>query len=264
MAVRQRGVNATEQRSNVEDSTVSTLACAAQISCDKLARMRRRQFLVLSAASIGGVLVYSLDRRVSRLYGQEKTTQTLKIPLRFFAEEEALIVAAAAARIFPSDDSGPGAKEAGVVIYIDHQLAGPYGHDSFRYTQGPFDENAPREFGYQGKATPAETYREGLKSLKGFSGLPPEEQDKKLEQIENTHLFALLRQHTLEGMFCDPIHGGNVDMVGWQLVGFPGPRMSNFAEIDKHFGEAFRPKPISLEQAIGRKVIPTEDTMVKP
>jgi gluconate 2-dehydrogenase gamma chain len=226
--------------------------------------MRRRQFLVLSAASIGGVLVYSLDRRVSRLYGQEKATQTLKIPLRFFTEVEALIVAAAAARIFPSDDSGPGAKEAGVVIYIDHQLAGPYGHDSFRYTQGPFDENAPREFGYQGKATPAETYREGLKSLKGFPGLSPEEEDKKLEQIENTHLFALLRQHTLEGMFCDPIHGGNIDMVGWQLVGFPGPRMSNYAEIDKHFGEAFRPKPISLEQAIGRKVIPTEDTMVKP
>jgi gluconate 2-dehydrogenase gamma chain len=226
--------------------------------------MRRRQFLILSAASIGGVLVYSLDRRVSRLFAQEKTTQTLKIPLRFFTEEEALIVAAAAARIFPSDDSGPAAREAGVVIYIDHQLAGPYGRDSFRYTQGPFDENAPREFGYQGKATPAETYREGLKSLKGFASLFPEDQDKKLQQIESTHLFALLRQHTLEGMFCDPIHGGNIDMVGWQLVGFPGPRMSNYAEIDKHFGEAFRPKPISLEQSIGRKVIPTEDTMVKP
>ena len=130
--------------------------------------MRRRQFLVLSAASIGGVLVYSLDRRASRLFAQEKATQTLKIPLRFFTEEEALIVAAAAARIFPTDDSGPGAKEAGVVIYIDRQLAGPYGRDRYRYTQGPFDETAPREFGYQGKATPSETYREGLKGLKGF------------------------------------------------------------------------------------------------
>ena len=221
--------------------------------------MQRRQFLVLSAASIGGVLVYSLDRRASRLFAQEKSTQTLKIPLRFFTEEEALIVAAAASRIFPSDDAGPGAKEAGVVIYIDRQLAGPYGHDRFRYTQGPFDENAPREFGYQGKATPAETYREGLKSLKGFDKLSPEEQDKKLEQIENTHLFALLRQHTIEGMFSDPVHGGNVDMVGWQLVGFPGPRMSNYDELTKHYGEAFRPKPISLEQAIGRKVKTTED-----
>lgn len=221
--------------------------------------MRRRQFLVLSAASIGGVLVYSLDRRASRVFAQEKSSQTLKIPLRFFTEEEALIVAAAAARIFPTDDSGPGAKEAGVVIYIDRQLGGPWGRDRFRYTQGPFDENAPREFGYQGKATPRETYRDGLKTLQGFDKLPPDDQDKKLHDIENTHLFALLRQNTIEGMFSDPVHGGNVDMVGWQLVGFPGPRMSNRDDLTAHFGEAFRPKPITLEQAIGRKVRTTED-----
>src|ERR1700722_19900989 len=122
--------------------------------------MRRRRFLVLSAASIGGVLVYSLDRRASRLYAAEKSTQTLKIPLRFFTEAEALIVVAAASRIFPSDDAGPGAQEAGVVIFIDRQLAGPYGRDRYRYAQGPFDENAAPEFGYQGRATPRETYRQ--------------------------------------------------------------------------------------------------------
>jgi gluconate 2-dehydrogenase gamma chain len=221
--------------------------------------MRRRQFLVLSAASIGGVLVYSLDRQGTRLFAQEKSSQTVKIPLRFFTEDEALIVAAAASRIFPTDDAGPGAKEAGVVIYIDRQLAGPYGRDRFRYTGGPFEENAAREFGYQGKATPRESYREGLKGLTGFDRLSPEEQDKKLQQIESTHFFALLHQNTIEGMFCDPIHGGNVDMVGWQLVGFPGPRMSNYADFDKHYGEAFRPKPVSLEQVLGRKVRPTED-----
>jgi gluconate 2-dehydrogenase gamma chain len=221
--------------------------------------MRRRQFLILSAASIGGVLVYSLDRKVSRLFAQDKSTQTLKIPLRFFTEDEAMIVAAAAARIFPSDDSGPGAKEAGVVIFIDRQLGGPWGRDRYRYAQGPFDENAAREFGYQGKAAPRETYREGLKALKGFDTLTPEEQDKKLQQIENTHLFALLRQNTIEGMFSDPLHGGNVDMVGWQLIGFPGPRMSNYDEVDKHFGEAFRPKPVTLEQVLRRKIRPSED-----
>ncbi len=212
--------------------------------------MRRRQFLVLSAASVGGVLVYSLDRRASRLFAQEKSAQTLKIPLRFFTESEALIVAAAASRIFPSDDSGPGAKEAGVVIYIDRQLGGPYGRDRYRYTQGPFDENAPVEFGYQGKATPRETYREGLKGLDGFDRLSPEEQDDQLRKIETTHFFALLRQNTIEGMFCDPVHGGNVDMVGWQLVGFPGPRMSNIAEADKYYGQAFPSQTISLEQVI--------------
>jgi gluconate 2-dehydrogenase gamma chain len=102
------------------------------------------------------------------------------------------------------------------------------------------------ELGYQGKATPAEIYREGLKGLAGFHLLPTAEQDKALTQIESTLFFSLLRQHTIEGMFCDPVHGGNVDMLGWQLLGFPGARMSNYEDVDKHFGEAFRPDPVSL------------------
>jgi gluconate 2-dehydrogenase gamma chain len=219
----------------------------------------RRHFLVLSAASIGGVLVYSLDRQVSRLAAAEPSTQVLKVPLRFFTEREALIVAAAASRIFPSDDSGPGAREAGVVIFIDRQLAGPYGRDRYRYTQGPFDEHAAPEFGYQGRATPRDTYREALKGLEGFNRLAPEAQDGKLKEIETTHFFALLRQNTIEGMFCDPMHGGNADMIGWQLVGFPGPRMSNLDDVDQHYGEAFRPQPVSLEQVIGRAVPLIED-----
>jgi gluconate 2-dehydrogenase gamma chain len=219
--------------------------------------MRRREFLTLSAASIGGVLVYSLDRKVSRLSAQ--AGQSIRIPLRFFSQAEALIVAAATSRIFPSDDAGPGAREAGVAIYIDKQLAGPWGRDRHRYTEGPFEENAPAEFGYQGKATPQQIYHKGLKDLTGFDRLAPAEQDQKLKQIESTLFFSLLRQNTIEGMFCDPVHGGNVDMVGWQLIGYPGPRMSNYDDVDKHFGEAFRPKPVSLREATGRKVLPSED-----
>ena len=219
--------------------------------------MRRREFLTLSAASIGGVVVYSLDREVSRLSAQTK--KTVRIPLRFFTQAEALIVAAAAARIFPSDEAGPGAPEAGVAIYIDRQLAGPWGRDRYRYTQGPFEENAPPAFGYQGKATPRQIYRQGLQELKGFDRLSDAEQDLKLAQIETTLFFLLLRQNTIEGMFCDPMHGGNIDMVGWQLIGFPGPRMSNYDDVEKHYGEAFRPKPVSLREVTGRKVRLSED-----
>ena len=218
--------------------------------------MRRRHFLHLSAATLGGVLVYSLDRKASLLSSQAKA---VRIPLRFFTETEALIVAAAASRIFPSDDSSPGAREAGVSIFIDRQLAGPYGRDRFRYTQPPFEEAAAREFGYQGSATPRQIYRDGLKNLQGFQQLAPAEQDDALRNIESTVFFALLRQNTIEGMFCDPIHGGNVDMVGWQLIGFPGPRMSNYDEIEKYYGQAFRPKPVSLREATGAKVRPSEE-----
>ena len=146
-----------------------------------------------------------------------------------------------------------------MVIYIDRQLAGSWGRDRYRYTQGPFEEHAPAEFGYQGKATPQQIYRQGIKELMGFDRLEHAEQDHKLKQIETTLFFSLLRQNTIEGMFCDPIHGGNRDMLGWQLIGFPGPRMSNYDDVDKHFGEAFRPKPVSLSQATGRKVRPSED-----
>jgi gluconate 2-dehydrogenase gamma chain len=219
--------------------------------------MRRRQFLYLSAATIGGVLVYTLDRRGPLLSAQDNTT--LRVPLRFLTQAEALIVAAACSRIFPSDDGEPGAREAGVAIYIDRQLAGPWGRDGRRYTRGPFVENAPAELGYQGKATPQQIYRQGLRGLRGFDRLTPAEQDRKLTEIEQTRFFELLHQNTMEGMFCDPMHGGNVDMVGWQLLGFPGPHMSFLAEIEQYRGEAFRPKPMSLRQVTGRDARPSED-----
>jgi len=217
--------------------------------------MRRRHFLTFSAGSAGGLLVYTLDRRPARLHAQPGA---LRIPLRFFTQPEALDVEAAAARILPSDDTGPGAREAGVILYIDRQLAGPYGRDRYRYTQGPFLEGVPEQ-GYQGRQTPRDIYRQGLPLIAGLNALEPAEQDRRLQRIENTLFFSLLRTHTIEGMFCDPLHGGNLDMIGWQLIGFPGPRMSYFDEVDRHYGRALRMKPVSLEQIIGRKVRGSEE-----
>jgi gluconate 2-dehydrogenase gamma chain len=219
--------------------------------------MRRRRFLTLSAAAIGGTLVYTLDRR-PRLV-QAQTAQNIRIPLRFFDEREALTVAAAVARIFPSDESGPGAPEAGVAVYIDRQLASRYGRDRFRYTQPPFEDGLP-ELGYQGKATPREIYREGIARLgPRFATLAPAAQDAKLREVEASYFFRLLRQHTIEGMFSDPLHGGNAEMIGWQLIGYPGPQMSWAEHIARHYGEAFRPKPASLEQVVGHRIAPWED-----
>lgn len=214
--------------------------------------MKRRRFLTLPAA--GGALVYTLSRRPYMVNAQE----SVRVPLRFFTEAEALDVAAAAARIFPSDESGPGANEASVVIYIDRQLAGPYGRDRYRYSQGPFENGVPEQ-GYQGKATPREIYREGAAKIAGIAKLGTAAQDAALKQIETTLFFALLKTHTVEGMFCDPMHGGNAGMIGWQLIGFPGPRMTYFDEVDSHYGEAVRPKPQSLREIVGRPVKPSED-----
>ena len=110
--------------------------------------MRRRHFLTFSATALGGFLAFTLDRRPIRVHAE--SAGKIRVPLKFFDQQEALLVAAAAARIFPSDATGPGAPEAGVVIYIDRQLASPYGRDRYRYTQPPFEDGIPEQ-GYQGK-----------------------------------------------------------------------------------------------------------------
>ena len=219
---------------------------------------RRRQFLRVATTAVGGTLIYTLDRTPLRLAAQDRDPQrkSLRIPLQFLTEQEALVVAAAAARIFPSDETGPGATEANVVIYIDRQLAGAYGRDRFRYTQEPFEPGTPEQ-GYQGRATPRQTYREGIAALgKDFDQLAAEAQDGKLREIEQTRFFRLLRQHVIEGMFCDPMHGGNAGLIGWQLIGFPGPYMSWAAEMTRHDNDVFRPKPRSLAQIVGHPVKP--------
>ena len=219
--------------------------------------MKRRRFLTISATALGGTLVYHLDRTFSVAHAEP--SKKIRVPLRFFDERQALIVAAAAARIFPADESGPGANEAGVVIYIDRQLASPYGRDRHRFTQEPFEDGVPEQ-GYQGKASPREVYRDGIASLGAeFDRLTPEAQDARLHQVENSYFFTLLRQHSIEGMFCDPMHGGNADLIGWQLVGYPGPNMSWAQEIDQHYGKTFRPKPKSLADSLGHKTTPWED-----
>ena len=219
--------------------------------------MRRRQFLTFSATAIGGLLVFTLDRQPLRVHAQ--SDRKVRVPLRFFDERGALIVSAAVARIFPSDASGPGATEGGVIIYIDRQLAGPYGRDRYRYTHPPFEGGLPEQ-GYQGKATPRDVYREGLLLLgQDFDKLTPAAQDARLREIETTWFFRQLRQHTIEGMFCDPMHGGNADLIGWQVIGYPGPYMSWSDHIDQHYGTAYRPKPRSLNEVVGHRVKPWEE-----
>jgi gluconate 2-dehydrogenase gamma chain len=217
--------------------------------------MKRRQFVTLS---VGGVLFYTLDRKARWLNAE---AAQVRAPLRFFTAAEAGVVAAACERIFPSDESGPGAKEAAVVIYIDRQLAGPYGRDELRYAKGPFIETDGGWGGYQGRDGPQQIYRTGIKRLgDDFVGLTPKQQDGRLRRIETTMFFKMLREHTLEGMFCDPLHGGNSNMVGWQMIGYPGPVMSFRSALTTYDkGTAYRPVPQDLEEILGVKINGLED-----
>lgn len=184
----------------------------------------------------------------------------------FFTADEAAFVEAAVARLIPADDTGPGALEADVPFFIDRQLAGAWGAGEQLYRSGPWMTTAAPEMGYQLPFTPAELFRKALRALTdelhktgrgGLGTLPPDEQDRYLRSLEteprdlggvpsDSFLESLLEM-AIEGFFCDPVHGGNKDMVGWRLLGFPGAYANYYDLVDQH-GIAFNRPPMSLAQ----------------
>lgn len=183
--------------------------------------------------------------------------------LIYFTPEEAREVAAIFDRLIPEDELGMSASQAGCVDFIDRELAGAFGQAASTYSLGPYKTGTAQQ-GPQFKQTPAERYRSGLKDLgrycssqhgKIFSALDGDTQDALLHDLEagkpdfastpSADFFALLLQNVREGYLADPIYGGNRDMVGWKLIGFPGARYDYRPYIHKK-GVALNLEPVSL------------------
>jgi gluconate 2-dehydrogenase gamma chain len=171
----------------------------------------------------------------------------------FLTEPEAAFVEAAAERLIPADDLGPGGREAGVAFYIDQQLGGQYGYASKMYQQGPWQADAPPEFGYQLPLTPQQVYRLGIAATnayctktygKTFDKLSSAHQDDVLTALDGAKLafesvpakvfFEMLYGNAVEGFFADPLYGGNRNKVGWKLIGFPGAAAVYLGLVEKH------------------------------
>jgi gluconate 2-dehydrogenase alpha chain len=163
----------------------------------------------------------------------------MMMALLTFNPHQARTVTAIAERLFPADELGAGATAIGVLPYIDQALAGAY-------------------------ADILETYRLGLAVLDRaaharyrapFADCSPEQQDSLLADMERGGLtamhapspqafFELLRAHTQEGLFADPLYGGNRDKLGWQVLGHPGVYLENSAE------ENLSPEPVTKRGVI--------------
>ena len=174
-------------------------------------------------------------------------------PWTYFTTEEGAAVEALVDRLIPPDPQTPGGKDAGCAVFIDRQLAGPYGTAEGLYMRGPFADGTPQQ-GDQSPLSPAERYRQALAALnkycratyagKSFTQIPDSEKDKLLSGLEEgqVHLegtsarafFELLLQNTQEGFFADPVYGGNRDMVGWKMIGFPGARYDYRDWVERH------------------------------
>lgn len=186
-------------------------------------------------------------------------------PWQFFTAPEASAMEAIVDRIIPPDAETPGGKDAGCAVFIDRQLKGPYGSSEGLYKQGPYVKGT-KEQGPQSPLTPAELYRKGLSALdkyckanhggQAFAQLSAEQQDDVLKQIEAGKIkfdeidargfFSALLKDVPEGFFSDPIHGGNRDMIGWKMIGFPGIRYDYRDWIHRH-NERYPYPPVSIE-----------------
>jgi len=127
------------------------------------------------------------------------------VEFEFFDPHDAAEIAAIAARIVPSDD-GPGAKEAGVIYFIDRALTS-------------FDKDKQ------------EVYRKGLREVEGvrkrmfpsaesIASLSSEQQLELVRAIEKSDFFEVVRTHTVLGFLGNPSYGGNRGKVGWNYIGF--------------------------------------------
>jgi len=81
--------------------------------------------------------------------GTAVAVETLPAAYTYLTEPESAFVEAAVGRLIPTDELGPGGREAAVAFYIDQQLSGQFGYAAKMYQQGPWQSDAAPEFGYQ-------------------------------------------------------------------------------------------------------------------
>jgi gluconate 2-dehydrogenase gamma chain len=213
----------------------------------------RRAFLVRAAVGAGAVAGAGL---VPDAHAQLEPQKQADAPARsqqhpsgaehgaFFNHDDAATIAAFTERLMPGAPDKPGASDAGVLNYIDLALSGAY-------------------------ADLQDFYRRGLAQLEAycrkthsgpFQRLSAAQQDEVIAALEEgkatgfawptaQEFFSTVRTHTMEGMFADPLYGGNKDFAGWRLVGFPGAQ-AMFTPIDLQSKQAFTRAPMVGLQSV--------------
>lgn len=188
-------------------------------------------------------------------------------PWVYFTATEAATVEAIVERLIPPDAAGPSGKEAGCAVFIDRQLAGAFGDSRRLYMRPPFAKGTPSQ-GPQSPIVPKELYRISLAALsdhcraqfagKEFVTLTTAQQNQILSDLENSKIqfkagngnefFERVLADTIAGYFADPIYGGNRDMGGWKMIGFPGARYDYRDHVAKHN----QPYPLPPVSILGR------------
>jgi len=202
-------------------------------------------------------------------------TEGQSIALTFFNDFEARAVEAIAERIIPGGDGEIGATDAGVVYYIDRAVAGfsiPL-QKVYRLGLRDLDRYCRRKYGKPFAELNAEHQDDVVRCFLGpesgeAAHKPIGEDDRDFASGHDSldkglleRLFAVVREHAIEGLFCDPVYGGNRNALGWRLVGFPGVHWGYTAEQMKE-GYDGRQLPIRTLDDLRRSLKSPPDNAV--
>jgi gluconate 2-dehydrogenase gamma chain len=183
----------------------------------------------------------------------------------FLNLDEQAFVEALVDHMVPADDLSPKGTDIGINIYIDRALAGGWGRGDRLYMQGPWKRGTPNQ-GYQLPLTPAQLYREGIAATnahcrktygKPFDRLDEAQREEVLVGLSTAKIafanglparlfWTTMYQTVMEGMFSDPIHGGNRNKAGWKLIGFPGAIAVHRENIEKYRDKKFPANPVGI------------------
>jgi len=199
----------------------------------------RRKFLSRGITGLSAVWVSAHLPALAAAAGHARRAASSATPpkFEFFTQDEAAEIEAITARIIPTDET-PGAREAGIVYFIDRGLASFYAEEQKTYRDGLPELEAKVKEMFPGAAK--------------FSSLSPEQQDGLLHSFDENvaagqrprrarsgaqNFFETVRQHTIAGFLIDPDYGGNHDGVGWKLIGREREHMfqAPFGYYDKDY-----------------------------
>ncbi|MEX0962690.1 MAG: gluconate 2-dehydrogenase subunit 3 family protein [Pseudohongiellaceae bacterium] len=184
-----------------------------------------------AVSSLAGSQVLAADSAAS---ANKSGNSPLREALEVLTAEEAETLEAICDCLIPSDEHGPGAREARAVHYIDRSLAS---HNSGARQNYSIGLNAINEFSRKTRG-------------KRFAHLLTDQQNSILLAVQTNKIegfvpngsgfFNMLRSHTIDGTFCDPYYGGNQDFVGWDMLRYPGIRLG-VSEADVAAGAKLEP-----------------------
>jgi gluconate 2-dehydrogenase gamma chain len=167
----------------------------------------RRRFLAQSVKGLGSAWLAANWTEILAAHQRARHATQAATPLKFefFTPEQAAEVEAIAAQIIPTDES-PGARESGVIYFIDRALA-------------TFDREK-RDLYLKGLQELQQQCSKTFAPGKRLSQLEPAQQIEIFKSIEKSDFFEAVRVHTITGFFASDEYGGNKDQAGWKLIGF--------------------------------------------